>query len=197
MAPPSLRKQTPLRSVPWLSLLREARQFPILRSLQILLARRVSFAQPIPPARRETFRRARAFQGSRANPLARFLAVRGSLSGTARLFLRFSSALLQTIFRKPAPAVRPKQFSRVPFREVLPGLPEFLFPSNPSAPQSSRGPVPAERAASSPPEFLHGCRAPAFPETRRAPYRAASDAAPAGRAQRPLQSSLPEKIAAR
>src|SRR5947207_1985300 len=197
MAPPSLRKQTPLRSVPWLSLLREARQFPILRSLQILLARRVSFAQPIPPARRETFRRARAFQGSRANPLARFLAVRGSLSGTARLFLRFSSALLQTIFRRPAPAVRSKQSSRVPFRAVFPGLPEFLFSSSPFAPRSLRNPVPAAHAPSLPPEFPRGCRAPAFPETPRAPYLAASASAPADRAPRLRQLSPPAKTAAR
>src|SRR5439155_14440581 len=109
----------------------------------------------------------------------------------------FSCALLQTIVRRPAPAVRPKQFSRVPFHEVFPGLPEFLFPSNPSAPQSPRGPVPAERAASSPREFLHGCRAPALPETPRVLYRAASDAAPADRAPRLRQSSPPEKTAAR
>src|SRR6266851_498574 len=72
-APPDPRTQTPLRFVPWPWLLREARQFQILLFLPTLPARRASSARPILPARRETFRSARAFPGWRANPRARFL----------------------------------------------------------------------------------------------------------------------------
>src|SRR5690348_7942882 len=118
MAPPNLRKQTPPRSVLWLSLPREAAQFPSPPFSPIRRARPIFSAQQVRPARHETFRSARAFPGSRANPLARFPAAVDFLSETVRLFLGFFSALLQTICRKPASAVRSKRFSRVPFRVV-------------------------------------------------------------------------------
>src|SRR5712692_1450303 len=85
-APPDPRKQTPLRSVPWPWLLREAVQFPIPPFLPTLPARRASSARPILPARRETFRSARAFPGWRANPRARFPAAKDFLSEIFRPF---------------------------------------------------------------------------------------------------------------
>src|SRR2546429_6214535 len=69
--PQDRRRQTPLQSVLWLSLLRGAGQSPILLFLLILLARRGSSARRVLPAPRETFRCARVSPGLRAN-LARY-----------------------------------------------------------------------------------------------------------------------------
>src|SRR2546429_2041764 len=195
--PQDRRRQTPLQSVLWLSLLRGAGQSPILLFLLILLARRGSSARRVLPAPRETFRCARVPPGLRANLRALFPATMDSLSETARPFPQFSCARLQTVSRKRAPAVRLKRFLCVPFREVFLKCLEFLFPSNPSAQRSLRAQVLAARAPSLAPEFPRGCRAPEFPETRRVPDHAASDVVPADRAPRLRQSSRREKITAR
>src|ERR1700694_1808376 len=86
MAPPDSRRQTPLRSVPWLWLLREEGQFQIPLFLPVLLARRASSARPVLPARRGKFRFARACRGWRANPRARFPAAKDFPSEICRLF---------------------------------------------------------------------------------------------------------------
>src|SRR5713101_1384052 len=197
MAPPDSRKQTRLRSVPWLWLLPAAGQFPIPLFSPGRRARRASSARPILPARREKFHSERAFPGWHVNPRAKFPAAEDSLFETFQLYRRFSCGRLPTISRKPAPAARSTQFSRVLFREVFLKLPESLFPSIRFAPRSLRAPVPATRAPSSPPEFLRGLLAPVFPERRRVPYPAASAAAPADPAPHLRQSSPPAKIAAR
>src|SRR5260370_22835516 len=184
MAPPGSRTETPLRSVPWPWLLREAAQFPIPLFSPIVPARRAFSGQPILPARRGTSRCARAFRGSRANPRAESPAAKDSLSEIFLLCRSFSCALLQTIFPRQAPAVPSKQFSRVLFREVFLKLPEFLFPSIPSAPRFLRNQAPAARALSSLQEFPRCCLLRAFRETRNDPCPATSAAAPAAPAPR-------------
>src|SRR6184192_4368601 len=87
--PQDRRRQTPLQSVLWLSLLRGAGQSPILLFLLILLARRGSSARRVLPAPRETFRCARVSPGLRANLRALFPATMDSLSETARPFDNF------------------------------------------------------------------------------------------------------------
>src|SRR5437667_123874 len=154
--PQDRRRQTPLQSVLWLSLLRGAGQSPILLFLLILLACRGSSARRVLPAPRETFRCARVSPGLRANLRALFPATMDSLSETARPFRQFSCARLQTVSRKRAPAVRLKRFLCVPFREVFLKCLEFLFPSNPSAQRSLRAQVLAARAPSLAPEFPRG-----------------------------------------
>src|SRR5258708_3903352 len=86
MAPPDPRRQTPLRSVPWLSLPPEAAQFLSPLFLPLRLARRVSSARPVLPARRGKFRSARVFPGWRANPRAKYPAARDFPSEIFRLF---------------------------------------------------------------------------------------------------------------
>src|SRR5713226_560846 len=193
MAPPDSRKQTLLRSVPWPWLLREAARFPIPLSSPARPARPIFSGPPIRRARRGRFRFARAFPGWRANPRARFPAAEDFLFEIAQLSRRFSCALLQTIFPRPAPAVRSIRFLRVPFHEVFLELPGFHFPTSPFAPQSLRTRAPAARVPSSPPGFPDCSAARAFQETPHVPDLAASDAAPAGPAQRLRQSSPPAK----
>src|SRR5260370_16440971 len=197
MAPPGSRTETPLRSVPWPWLLREAAEFPTPPSSAIRPARRAFSGQPILPARLGTSRRARAVPGSRANPRAESPAAKDSLSEIFLLCRSFSCALLQTIFPRQAPAVPSKQFSRVPFREVFLKPPEFLFPSIPSARRFLRNQAPAARAPSSLQEFLRCCLVRAFQEMPRVPYPEASAAAPADPAPRLRQSSPRAKTAAR
>src|SRR5258708_30748154 len=121
----------------------------------------------------------------------------GFLFEIFRLFRQFSCALLQTIFPRPAPAVRSIPFVCVPFREAFPERPGFLFPSSPFAPLSLRTRAPAARVPSSSPSFPRRSAARPFQETLRVPDPAASAAEPAAPAPRLRQSSPPAKIAAR
>src|SRR5258708_27035942 len=165
MAPPDSRKQTQLRSVPWLWLLREAARFPILPSLQVRPAHPIFSGPATRRAARGRFRFARAFPGWRANPLAGSPEAEGFLFEIFRLFRQFSCALLQTIFPRPAPAVRSIPFVRIPFREAFPELPGFLFPSSPFAPLFLRTRAPAARVPSLPPGLPRRPAAHASQET--------------------------------
>src|SRR6266702_2108534 len=104
------RKRTPHRFVLWPWLLRAGARFPSPLSLPIRRMRRVFSATLILPARRETFRFARVFRDSLANPREKFRGAEDFLSEISRAFPQFSCAFLQTILRRPKPAVLPIRF---------------------------------------------------------------------------------------
>src|SRR6266581_3380579 len=78
--------------------------------LPVRRMRRVFFATLILPARRERFPFARVFRDSLANPRERFRGAEDFLSEISRAFPQFSCAFLQTILRRPKPAVLPIRF---------------------------------------------------------------------------------------
>src|SRR6266581_1931579 len=104
------RKRTPPRFAlsPWL--LRAGARFPSPLSLPLRRVRRVFSATLILPARRERFPFARVFRDSLANPREKFQGAGDFLSEISRPFRQFSCALLQTILRRPRPAVLPIRF---------------------------------------------------------------------------------------
>src|SRR6266700_309656 len=114
------RRRTPPRFVLWPWLLRAGTRFPSPLSLPVRRMRRVFFATLILPARRERFRFSRVFRDSLANPREKFRGAEDFLSEISRPFPQLSCAFLQTILRRPKPAVLPIRFCRVPFPTVFP-----------------------------------------------------------------------------
>src|SRR6266566_1489633 len=104
------RRRTPPRFVLWPWLLRAGARSPSPLSLPIRRTRRVFFATLILPARRERFRRARVFRDSLANLRAQFPEAKDFPFEISRPFPQFSCAFLQTILRRPKPAVLPIRF---------------------------------------------------------------------------------------